>query len=180
MYVTGGQYKGRKVVIPDCAKPTLSKVRQGVFNTLFSFFEDFRGLLFLDMFSGSGIMGLEALSRGFDVICIEKNPKAFRIIKENFQNTNENYKIINTDAFLFPLKQDIKPNVVYIDPPWDSDYEKIIQVAAKYFENSILIVEQDKKRGEYLSAKECAKNISPLKEKIYGRCKLDFFEVLHL
>ena len=68
MIITGGKYKGRKVLAPDekVTRPTLSKVRQGVFNVLFSEIGDFEGKSFLDLFGGSGIMGLEALSRGFE------------------------------------------------------------------------------------------------------------------
>ena len=63
MYVTGGQYKGRKVLIPESAKPTLSKVRESTFNILGSYFIKNEGLIFLDLYSGSGIMSLEAISR---------------------------------------------------------------------------------------------------------------------
>ena len=62
MYLTGGQFKGSKIEIPKSAKPTLSKVRESVFNMLVSYAN--YGDKFLDMFAGSAIMGLEALSRG--------------------------------------------------------------------------------------------------------------------
>ena len=69
MIITGGKYKGRKILAPDekITRPTLSKVRQGVFNTLFSMIGEFEEKSFLDLFGGSGIMGLEALSRGFEM-----------------------------------------------------------------------------------------------------------------
>ena len=69
MNITGGIYNRQKVQAPDesVTRPTLSKVRMSVFNTLSSMI-DFEGKSFLDMFAGSGIMGLEALSRGFNKI----------------------------------------------------------------------------------------------------------------
>ena len=72
MIITGGTYKGRKIIAPDenYTRPTLSKVRQGVFNTLFSLIGDFEGKSFLDLFGGSGIMGIEAISRGFDEVLV--------------------------------------------------------------------------------------------------------------
>ena len=76
MIITGGEYKGRKILAPEgnITRPTLSKVRMGVFNTLFSIIGDFEDKTFLDVFGGSGIMGLEALSRGFkEVTVFEKN-----------------------------------------------------------------------------------------------------------
>lgn len=84
MNITAGIFKGQKVVAPDerITRPTLSKVRMGIFNTLQAMI-DFEGKSFLDMFAGSGIMGLEAISRGFSNVCaIEKNPGAFHIIKK--------------------------------------------------------------------------------------------------
>ena len=84
MIITAGRFKGQKITAPDenITRPTLSKVRMSVFNTLQSMI-DFEGSSFLDMYAGSGIMGLEALSRGFERACaIEKNPKAAQIIKQ--------------------------------------------------------------------------------------------------
>lgn len=77
MNITAGIYKGQKITAPDenITRPTLSKVRMSVFNTLQAMM-DFGNSSFLDMYSGSGIMGLEALSRGFSrVVSIEKIKK---------------------------------------------------------------------------------------------------------
>ena len=87
MNITAGKYKGQKIMAPDesITRPTLSKVRMSVFNTLQAMM-DFEGASFLDMFSGSGIMGLEALSRGFSkVVLIEKNKKVYNVIKSNIK-----------------------------------------------------------------------------------------------
>ena len=89
MIITGGKYKGRKILAPDekITRPTLSKVRQGVFNTLFSMIGEFEEKSFLDLFGGSGIMGLEALSRGFEnVVVYEKNPKVAQVLKKIMQH----------------------------------------------------------------------------------------------
>src|SRR5574344_2103872 len=89
MKITAGKFKGRSVIAPDenIVRPTLSKTREAIFSSLYSLM-DFEGKLFLDMFSGSGIMGLEAISRGFEVVAFEKNVKVSNVIKEN-------YKILN-------------------------------------------------------------------------------------
>ena len=88
MNITAGKYKGQKIQAPDesITRPTLSKVRMSVFNTLQAII-DFEGTSFLDMYSGSGIMGLEALSRGFSrIVMIEKNKKIYNVIKSNIKN----------------------------------------------------------------------------------------------
>ena len=88
MIITAGIYKGRKLLAPDenISRPTLSKTRMGVFNSLFSLLGDFENKSFLDLFGGSGIMGLEALSRGFgSVKVIEINKKSAEVIKKNYE-----------------------------------------------------------------------------------------------
>ena len=86
MNLTGGQFKGQKIEVPKNVKPTLSKVRESVFNILYQF--EFENNTFLDMFAGSAIMGLEAISRGYKVKELEMNPKTAKIIKSNYQKLN--------------------------------------------------------------------------------------------
>ncbi len=175
MYVTGGQYKGHKILIPNCAKPTLSKVRESVFNILFSEINEFENKIFLDLFSGSGIISMEALSRGFKTISIDNDKKAIQLIKNNLKIAKTNYEIIFSDAIKYIEKTEIKPSVIYIDPPWDMNYEEVITKAINKFKNSIIIIEYDKKRVNGLD-EIYSKTIAPFKEKVYGRCKLDFIK----
>lgn len=164
MIITAGKFKGRKITAPDenITRPTLSKVRMSVFNTLQSLIE-FEGSSFLDMYAGSGIMGLEALSRGFTkVVGIEKNPKVAKIIKENYKktitfpsplagegavvrakrvtNAGEGLKLIISDSLKIAPKLE-KFDVIYIDPPYFSGiYEKSLQ-AVKDIADGIIILE---------------------------------------
>lgn len=124
MNITAGKYKGQKVIAPDenITRPTLSKVRMSVFNTLQALV-DFEGSSFLDMFAGSGIMGLEAMSRGFtNVVSIEKNRKVYNIIKSNFKKyeTDNNIRLFLGDSIKVCSKLNTKFDVVYIDPPYFS------------------------------------------------------------
>ena len=176
MYVTGGQYKGRKVLIPKSAKPTLSKVRESTFNILGSYFIKNEGLIFLDLYSGSGIMSLEAISRGYKTISVDKDKYAIKLIKENFKNVEGEYKIILDNAQSFIEKTTINPDIIYIDPPWEDDYEKTINLCLEKFKNTIIIIEYDKKRAQTFN-EFYHKTITPFKEKVYGRCKLDFLKV---
>lgn len=120
MNITAGLFKGRKIIVPDekITRPTLSKVRMSVFNTLQTMTE-FEGKSFLDMYSGSGIMGLEALSRGFTkVIAIEKNSHAFNVIKENFSKFKPAPQLIKGDSLKICPKLNEEIDVIYIDPPY--------------------------------------------------------------
>lgn len=142
MIITAGKFKGRKITAPpeSITRPTLSKVRMSVFNTLQSLI-DFEGASFLDMYAGSGIMGLEALSRGFlSVTAIEKNPKATSIIKSNFSKFDHTPLLLTGDSLKIAPKLD-KFDVIYIDPPYFSEvYEKSLQ-AVKDIADNIIILE---------------------------------------
>ncbi len=172
MYLTGGLHKGRKILVPDNTKPTLSKVRQSVFNILNQY--DLEGKKFLDMFAGSAIMGLEALSRGYSVKELELNKKTAEIIKKNYENLNLKPDITICNA----LKYDKETfDIIYCDPPWDSDYTLVIKKACELINpKGIIIVEHDKIRG--LNIKELINlnnfGVEIIKSKKYGRCMIDF------
>ncbi len=124
MIITAGEFKGQKITAPDekITRPTLSKVRMAVFNTLQAIV-DFEGKSFLDMFAGSGIMGLEALSRGFtSLTACEKNNKVANILRENFKkfSTKRDIKLLTGDSLKLTAKMTGKFDVIYIDPPYFS------------------------------------------------------------
>jgi len=129
MNITGGKYKGQKIIAPDekITRPTLSKVRMAVFNTLQSII-DFEDKSFFDMYAGSGIMGLEAISRGFgELLACEKNKDVYKVLKNNFSKYEKenNIKLILGDSLKIAQNSDRKFDVVYIDPPYFSGiYEK--------------------------------------------------------
>ncbi len=172
MNITGGIYNRQKIVAPDesITRPTLSKVRMSVFNVLGSMM-NFEGKSFLDMFAGSGIMGLEALSRGFSkVVAIEKNKKAYAIIKSNFERyiKDNDLKLIFGDSLKLVSKIDNRFDVIYVDPPYCSGvYEKTLEVIKNSASGIVIlehVVEVDFSGYELLKQKKYAdKYISFLK-----------------
>ncbi len=161
MNITGGKYNGRIVKAPDknIARPTLSKVRMSVFNMLFSIIGDFDGKTFLDMFGGSGIMGLEAVSRGFSkVIVCEKNKKAAEIIKSNYLSIGAEPNLHIGDSLSIVQKINETVDVVYIDPPYMIGiYEKAL---SNIPESKIIVV-------EHVTDVDFSK-FKILKQKVYG------------
>lgn len=165
MNITSGQFKGQKIIAPDekITRPTLSKVRMSVFNTLQAMIE-FNNSSFLDMYAGSGIMALEALSRGFSkAYAIEKHPKVASIIKSNFKKYSDNgfeLKLIQGDSCKIAPKLETKFDVIYIDPPYFAGiYEQSLE-AVKNVAGKIIILEHvtEVDFGEY----------SLIKQKKYG------------
>ena len=133
MNITAGIYKGRKITAPDekVTRPTLSKTRMGIFNSLYSMLGDFSGKSFLDVFGGSGIMGLEALSRGFDRVKVyEINKMSADIIKKNYASLGLNADLSIGDSLKLLKKSEEYYDVVYIDPPYNSGlYDGILYLA---------------------------------------------------
>jgi len=173
MNITAGIYKGRRIIAPDetITRPTLSKVRMSVFNTLQSI-TDFEKCSFLDMYAGSGIMGIEALSRGFEkVVMIEKNKKVFNIIKTNLKNFEKESRIrlILGDSIKVCAKLSEKFDVIYIDPPYYSGiYESSLAAAAKISRGMVILehvtaidfsgynlIKQKKYGDKYITIVEC-------------------------
>lgn len=174
MIITGGKYKGRKVQAPDekITRPTLSKVRQGVFNALFSLIENFEDKTFLDVFGGSGIMGIEALSRGFkEVLVFEKNPKVAQVLKRNYSIIGLKPKLKIGDSLKLLEKLDRNFDVIYIDPPYYSGiYEQIFEKLSKpELKNSVIIAEHNEDLN--------IENFNLIKEKNYGGKRVSFFSL---
>ena len=179
MNITGGKFNSRKVKAPetDSVRPTLSKIRSGVFNSL-STQMDFFDKSFLDLFSGSGIMSLEAVSRGFKkVISVEKDFKTAKVIKENFEALNIEPNIIIKDAIKVLDNLNETFDVVYIDPPY-----KMIELynnsLKKIAENNLLsnggiiIVESQKGNDNY----QKPSSLSLIKEKLYADTIIRFYK----
>ncbi len=168
MNITGGIYKGRKITSPDekITRPTLSKTRMGVFNTLYSLINSYENLSFLDLFGGSGIMGLEALSRGFGKVTVcELNKKSAQIIKSNYASLGLKPDLYIGDSLKLLNKFPQSYDVTYIDPPFNSGiYKKIIN----QIKSGIIIAESD--------INEDFSEYTVIKEKIYGSVKITFIK----
>lgn len=171
MNITGGIYNGRKIQAPDerVTRPTLSKVRMSVFNSLYSEFSTFENKTFLDMFGGSGIMGLEALSRGFSSVTVfEKNRKSAEIIKNNYKSLGLKPNLMIGDSLQLIQRVPDCFDVVYIDPPYMSGvYEKCL---TRIHCSSIVILEH--------SIDVDTTGYEVLKQKKYGDTYITFLKNL--
>ncbi len=176
MQLTGGQYKGRKVATPKGVRPTLSNVRESVFSVLYSYFGDFCGKNFLDLFLGSAIMTLEALSRGFSTVSFEINPQVIRCAKDNAKSLGVKPVIIKADSLSASVKLECKFSVIYADPPWDYSYTDIFKCCEKLLlSDGLVVIECDKKKKpDVLLELASFHTLELFREKNYGRCCLLF------
>lgn len=147
MHITGGKFNSRKLISPkgENVRPTLSKTRAAIFDALYSII-DFEEKNFLDLFAGSGIMGLEAISRGFkNCVAIEKDRKTFLNIKKNYELLGVEPTIICADSLNQLKLLDKKFDVIYIDPPYFANlYNSALELILKFnilTKEGIIIVE---------------------------------------
>ncbi len=121
MRIIGGKFKGRNLVSfkADHIRPTTDRVKESLFNIIQAEVEN---SIVLDLFSGTGNLGIEALSRGAQkVTFIENNKKSLQIIKENLKSLNisENVEIVDEDVFEFMgSAPQFQFDLVFIDPPF--------------------------------------------------------------
>lgn len=137
MKIISGIYKGRKIEGFDIegTRPTMDRVKESLFATIQNYLVD---SIVLDLFSGSGNLGFEALSEGAKkAYLVDANKKAINVIKKNIQNIGiEEVELLNTDfkkALQTFYEKNIQFDLIFLDPPYKTDYiEKSLNLISKY------------------------------------------------
>ena len=178
MRIIAGEYKGRKLDAPNdnAIRPTSDKVKEAIFSILMPYTEDG---IFVDLFSGTGSLGLEALSRGakFCYFC-DKERSSISIIKTNIEkcDAKDISKVIHGD-FMKALRkmEGEKIDVFLLDPPYDSGlYEKAlnsIDLLDLLNDEGIIVAEHKKE----INLPETIGNLVLLKKRSYGRVVLSMY-----
>ncbi|NVJ65816.1 MAG: 16S rRNA (guanine(966)-N(2))-methyltransferase RsmD [Gammaproteobacteria bacterium] len=130
--VIGGQWKGRKLsfIEVEGLRPSLDRVRETLFNWLQA---DIHGAKVLDLFAGSGALGIEALSRGADwVQFVELNSKAAGQLANNLELLgSEQSSLITGDALKFIQTNQHQFDIIFLDPPFHKGIaQKVIDLLA--------------------------------------------------
>ncbi len=122
MRITGGQWKGRRPKISKGfrGRPTTDFGREGLFNLMRSR-ADITDAVVLDLFAGTGMVGLEFLSRGAEsVTSVELDPRAIRGLSQLARDWElDQWQIVRGDAMLFAGKSLTQFDIVFADPPFD-------------------------------------------------------------
>ena len=185
MRVNSGLFKSRIINYPKHIRPTADKVRKGLFDVLRAKIVDSH---FLELFAGSGAVGIEALSNGAnEVFFVEKDRRCCKIIEKNLSqlglvpkedDTYKNIFILAMDAFriidIFSRKNR-KFDIIFLDPPYYKDLaKKTLQKLAAcdiLSPHALIVVEH--------SRKDCHDgsifNLTSFKQKRYGDTVLSFY-----
>ena len=160
-------------------RPTTDRIKETLFNMISEYLADSS---FLDLFSGSGAIGIEALSRGAaEAVFVEQSKRAMQCIRANLQATRleEHAKLYETDVICALNRMDGKKQFDYIfmDPPYDHELEKkvleYLSTSDLLTEDALIIVEASLET-DFSYAKELGFSI--VKEKIYKTNKHIFLE----
>lgn len=181
MRIIGGKAKGRKLFFPSESKerPTSDFLREALFNLLGSLEEK----TFLDLFAGSGSVGLEAASRGAkEVYFIEKNKNLIEIIKRNIQTCclDKKFSIIAQDIEhgledLFKKKSEI--DIIFADPPYNRNMVRttrdLLNKYQIFKEDSVIVIQHSIKE---ILTEPVDNNIYLTDHRKYGDNALTFFK----
>lgn len=176
MRINSGRFKYRKLEIPESARPTTEKVREAVFSMLIGKVE---GATVLDLFAGSGSLGLEALSRGAE-FCVfnEGDRKNYKILKNNIANckADEISSTYNNDFRKALILANREFDIIFVDPPYrEGYYGEVFELVEEYG----LLADGGVIVAEHLNDNELSDNLlgfSRTKHKRYGTIGVDFFE----
>lgn len=178
--IISGEARGRKIKVPpEGTRPTSDRAREGLFSSLqvrFGFVE----MNVLDLFAGSGALGLEAASRGAaEVVLVENNPEAVRIIEYNANVVGHPNTVIEPVKASTYLARAPKNHfdIVLADPP----YELIDEAVAEMVEalkptlrdGAVVVVERHRESPETAWPPEFTPTGQKLKKRLYGIARMD-------
>ena len=154
MRIVGGKYRHRQIIYPndmEHTRPTKDRIREAIFSAI----GDITNYEALDLYAGSGAMGLEALSRGAKRCAfVDISNTAIKTIRDNISNLkiNEQEYLLIKDKDINALKtfknKGIKFDIVFLDPPYEQgDYQAIIDILIKdnlLSDNYIVVIEANR------------------------------------
>ena len=171
MRIITGKARGRKLATPanNDIRPTTDNVKESIFNII-QF--DIEGRKVLDLFAGTGQLGIECLSRGAEsAVFIDQSRESVKLVKENLKTCGLEGTVLQMDAVSF-LNGCGKFDLVFIDPPYDSPlYEKVLETVNLVdilSDGGIIICEASRDR----QLPELQAPYKKVREYVYGKVKL--------
>lgn len=179
MRIIAGTHRGTRLKEPaQITRPTSDRVREAIFNVLFHVVPEAR---ILDLFAGTGALGLEALSRGANhCTFVENDPQALRCLRNNIAHTKfPNTKLVESNALDGLAKQRFSPayDLIFADPPYFRHGApdlagELLQSPLPLLAGGFLVLEVESERP----TPEDLPNLSLIKRKDYGKTSILYFE----
>ena len=172
MRVLAGIYKSKKIATINSSKtrPMMSKVREAIFNSIQFTIEEKD---VLDLYSGSGSLGIEALSRGANYVTfVEISKECILILKKNVEYLSNNLSIVTSPVKSFIENSINKYHLIFYDPPFELDVSQVneeILIIENILDDSGLLIVHRHKSSENI---KFSKNYELHREKNYGQSKI--------
>ena len=171
MRVITGTVRSRRLKTPENydIRPTTDNVKESLFNII-QF--DIEGRRVLDLFAGTGQLGIECLSRGAEsAVFVDESREAVKIVKENLKTCGMSATVMQTDARSF-LRSCDSFDLIFVDPPYDSDlYGEVLEIINSVdilSDGGIIICEARRDR----QLPEMTAPYEKQREYVYGKVKL--------
>ena len=180
MRIIAGTYASRRLetLKGQATRPTLDKVKEAVFSALGGMFD---GGTMLDLYAGSGAIGLEAVSRGMNqAVLVDQSHAAAEIIRKNIallgcQKQTRLLAMNDRKALSLLAKEGVQFDLVYLDPPYEKQHnEEVMTYLVEHgmLKNGARVVIEAKKEENYAQA---FGSLQYQKEKVYGIMKITYY-----
>lgn len=170
--IIAGRYGGRRIQTPpgDGTRPTSDRVREAMFSSIQSELGGFEDLRVLDLFAGSGALGLEALSRGAAFAeFVESNAKAAAVIKRNLADLGASGTVTRTSAEKYVVRPATEPfGLIFLDPPYALSTAEVGALVTALKQPDALFVVERSSRDPFT----WPEGVEGLRDKTYGETRV--------
>lgn len=160
------EFKGRDI------RPTSDRAKEALFNILQT---KIFGSSFLDLYCGTGNIGIEAISRGAEkVIFVDSAKESVALTKSNLAYLKEDAKVMLSDAYSFLAVTDEKFDIIFLDPPYKDDAEEVLKIIAErnlVASDGVVIYEHKDKYEKEIEG------LTKKSTRTYGIAVFEFYEV---
>lgn len=169
--IVAGSARGRRLDVPagSGTRPTADRAREGMFSSLQSLV-DLEGARFLDLYAGSGALGLEALSRGAAAATlVESDPRALAVLRGNVARLGLPAEVVEQDVEDFLAGEPVPYDVVALDPPYELDVDPVLPALLPWLAEDAVVVLERRTRGAALTWPE---GLEAVQSRRYGEATL--------
>ena len=169
--IIAGTHRGRRLAVPagSATRPTADRAREGMFSSLLSL-TDLEGARFLDLYAGSGALGLEALSRGAGrAVLVDSDERALAALRANAASLGLPAEVVAQPVERFLSGESEPYDVVVLDPPYDLDVEPVLELLVPWVAADGVVAVERRSRGP---APAWPQGLEGLRSRRYGEATL--------
>ena len=189
MRIVAGELRGRRIEAPtgEGTRPTVDRVREALFSSLYSLRGGFEHAIVLDAFAGSGALGIEAISRGAAyAVFYESDAHAADTVARNVRScgiASDVVRIVKRDVLSAPPANQSPPfDLVFLDPPYAYDAQRVLDMVRSLADGgamspqAIIVYEHDLKAKEAVSSAAVKSGFAVHAQKKYGKTAVTLME----